>query len=244
MSSMLADVDQRRHRRTARGRPASRCRPPARPARPTTTTTPGSSASRRTSSPASGSASISRRRSLRTAMPAISRCRSGRAFMKRATKGDKPDWFERPPTSSASTSAACRESCRTPAATASRCVDTDGQLEKRSMIYTEYFVKGTQPTTICPLHESRRSSIAWPAFRQGRRHCRCSADAARPAAAASASTIGHAGAIGRRRPKCRQRTAVEEPKKKRGSGRGSSAGDDDERKKARRTEEGRRAAEG
>ena len=78
---------QLRHRRTARGRPASRCRRRARPARPTTTSTPGSSASRRTSSPASGSASISRRRSSRTATPASSRCRCGRSFMKTATKG-------------------------------------------------------------------------------------------------------------------------------------------------------------
>ena len=39
--------DQLRAPPTARGRPASRCRPPARPARPTTTTTRGSSASRR-----------------------------------------------------------------------------------------------------------------------------------------------------------------------------------------------------
>jgi hypothetical protein len=28
-------------------------------------------------------------------------------------------------------------------------------VETRSMIYTEYFVKGTQPTTVCPLHEPR-----------------------------------------------------------------------------------------
>jgi penicillin-binding protein 1B len=31
-------------------------------------------------------------------------------------------------------------------------VDDEGQAETRSMIYTEYFVRGTQPTQICPLH--------------------------------------------------------------------------------------------
>ena len=38
-------------------------------------------------------------------------------FMKTATKGTSPDWFDRsPPTSSASTCAGYRGSCRTPAA--------------------------------------------------------------------------------------------------------------------------------
>jgi hypothetical protein len=31
-------------------------------------------------------------------------------------------------------------------------VNDDGSIESRSMIYTDYFVKGTQPTTLCPLH--------------------------------------------------------------------------------------------
>jgi hypothetical protein len=34
-------------------------------------------------------------------------------------------------------------------------VNRDGTIETRSMIYTEYFLKGTQPTTVCPLHEPR-----------------------------------------------------------------------------------------
>jgi hypothetical protein len=33
-------------------------------------------------------------------------------------------------------------------------VNRDGLTETRSMIYTEYFVKGTQPTDLCPLHPS------------------------------------------------------------------------------------------
>jgi penicillin-binding protein 1B len=32
-------------------------------------------------------------------------------------------------------------------------VSRDGSLETRSMIYTEYFVKGTQPSTVCPIHK-------------------------------------------------------------------------------------------
>ena len=33
--------------------------------------------------------------------------------------------------------------------------DKDGHLVKRSMVYTEYFVRGTEPTTTCLLHSSR-----------------------------------------------------------------------------------------
>jgi hypothetical protein len=33
-------------------------------------------------------------------------------------------------------------------------INRDGAAESRSMIYTEYFVNGTQPTTECPLHPS------------------------------------------------------------------------------------------
>jgi hypothetical protein len=31
-------------------------------------------------------------------------------------------------------------------------MDKDGHLVRRSMVYTEYFVRGTQPTTTCDLH--------------------------------------------------------------------------------------------
>ena len=99
----VPDVDdagrrhQRGHRAPARAAWASRCRPPARRERPTTSTTRGSSASRRTSSPASGWASISRSTILpngfagEVAVPLWAR------FMKAATKGDKPQWFDMPP---------------------------------------------------------------------------------------------------------------------------------------------------
>jgi hypothetical protein len=34
-------------------------------------------------------------------------------------------------------------------------VDDEGHIEHRSMIYTEYFARGTQPTTVCELHPKR-----------------------------------------------------------------------------------------
>jgi 1A family penicillin-binding protein len=74
------------------------------------------------------------------------------AFMKTATKADKPDWFQRPDNVIAVD--VCRVSGKLPNAGCAgvASVNDDGSIETKSMIYTDYFVKGTQPTTICPLH--------------------------------------------------------------------------------------------
>jgi hypothetical protein len=76
------------------------------------------------------------------------------SFMKTATKGAKPDWFERP--ANVVGVNVCRVSGKLPNGGCSsvEVVNRDGLMETRSMIYTEYFVKGTQPTELCPLHES------------------------------------------------------------------------------------------
>ncbi len=73
-------------------------------------------------------------------------------FMKVATKGDKPDWFDRP--SNVIGVNVCRVSGKLPndGCASVEVVNRDGGTESRSMIYTEYFVGGTQPTTVCPLH--------------------------------------------------------------------------------------------
>ncbi|HEY2433368.1 MAG TPA: PBP1A family penicillin-binding protein [Vicinamibacterales bacterium] len=74
------------------------------------------------------------------------------AFMKTATRGDKADWFERP--ANVIGVNVCRLSGQLPnTGCASVLTPTDnGTLEARSMVYTDYFVKGRQPTTLCPLH--------------------------------------------------------------------------------------------
>ena len=76
------------------------------------------------------------------------------SFMKRATKGDKPDWLDKP--ANVVMVNVCRMSGKLPGAGCDsvQVVTKDGLLEKRSMIYGEYFAKGTQPTTVCPLHDS------------------------------------------------------------------------------------------
>jgi penicillin-binding protein 1A len=74
------------------------------------------------------------------------------SFMKTATKGDKPDWFDRPGDVIGVT--VCRLSGKLPNAGCGNVVtvNEDGGAEAKSMIYTDYFVKGHQPTTLCPLH--------------------------------------------------------------------------------------------
>ena len=77
------------------------------------------------------------------------------SFMKSATAGDTPEWFNPPPGVTSAT--VCRLSGKL---AADGCQDVevvakDGQLERRSMIYTEYFARGTQPTTYCELHPTR-----------------------------------------------------------------------------------------
>jgi penicillin-binding protein 1A len=75
-------------------------------------------------------------------------------FMKAATKTDKPDWFERPANIVGVN--VCRLSGKLPNGGCDHVevVNRDGLIETRSMIYTDYFVKGKQPTELCPLHPS------------------------------------------------------------------------------------------
>jgi hypothetical protein len=49
----------------------------------------------------------------------------------------------------------CRISGKLPAGGCDhvQVANRDGLVEDRSMIYTEYFVRGTQPDTVCPLHQ-------------------------------------------------------------------------------------------
>ena len=76
-------------------------------------------------------------------------------FMKVATKDDKPEWLTRP--AGVIGTNVCRISGKLPGSGCDRVdvVNRDNMIETRSMIYTEYFVKGSQPTTVCPLHEDR-----------------------------------------------------------------------------------------
>lgn len=73
-------------------------------------------------------------------------------FMKTATKGDKPDWIAKPDTVVGTN--VCRVSGRLPnyGCATVESIDQDGYFVTRSQVYTDYFLKGTQPSTLCPLH--------------------------------------------------------------------------------------------
>jgi len=72
--------------------------------------------------------------------------------MKEATKGDKAVWLK-PPADVVSVDI-CRMSGRRPSDNCDKVevVSKTGETKIRSMIMTEYFVKGTEPYDECPLH--------------------------------------------------------------------------------------------
>jgi len=82
------------------------------------------------------------------------------SFMKTATKGDKNDWFERP--ADVVGVNVCRVSGKLPTYGCANVQTADeyGYLETKSMIYMDYFVKGTQPTTTCPVHQTMFTDVA------------------------------------------------------------------------------------
>jgi penicillin-binding protein 1A len=73
-------------------------------------------------------------------------------FMKAATNGDEPAWFRAPATVTSVN--VCRLSGKLPVDGCRNVVTTadDGSLTVRSMVYTEYFVRGTEPVDFCPVH--------------------------------------------------------------------------------------------
>ena len=73
-------------------------------------------------------------------------------FMKAATANDKPEWFQAP--SGVTTASVCRLSGKL---ATEGCAGRRGRRQGRrarsgSMVYTEYFARGTEPTTYCELH--------------------------------------------------------------------------------------------
>jgi penicillin-binding protein 1A len=75
-------------------------------------------------------------------------------FMTAATRGDEPTWFRSPAT--VTTATICRLSGKLPTEGCRHApvLNADGSVSNRSMVYDEYFVRGTEPAEICPLHGS------------------------------------------------------------------------------------------
>src|SRR4029450_8214322 len=76
----------------------------------------------------------------------------GGGFMTAATRGDKPDNFKAPPTITSAT--ICRISGKLAPGDCygAESVDRNGNIVGGQSVYTEYFVRGTEPVDSCPYH--------------------------------------------------------------------------------------------
>ena len=81
-------------------------------------------------------------------------------FMRAATKTDRPEWLL--PPRGTTTALVCRISGKLATAGCQdvEVVDAGGRVEHRSMVYTESFAAGTEPTTFCDLHATRSIQTA------------------------------------------------------------------------------------
>src|SRR5687767_704615 len=87
-------------------------------------------------------------------------------FMKTATRNDKPEWFKAPSGLTSATICRLSGALATDACRDEITIDDDGNV-KRSNVYTEYFVRGTEPTTFCPIHGVYEQG-AWRVVAAGR----------------------------------------------------------------------------
>jgi penicillin-binding protein 1A len=76
-------------------------------------------------------------------------------FMSVATRNDKPEWLTAP--AGITTAIVCRI---TGLRATEGCQDVEvvlntGEIARRSMVYTEYFARGTEPSGYCDLHPTR-----------------------------------------------------------------------------------------
>jgi membrane peptidoglycan carboxypeptidase len=85
-------------------------------------------------------------------------------FMKEATKANGPSWFE--PPSNVVAVQVCRLSGNLPLAGCRNAasVGPTGAIAYKSMVYTDYFVRGTEPTRTCAIHEAAYLPYPEPYF--------------------------------------------------------------------------------
>jgi 1A family penicillin-binding protein len=161
-------------------------------------------------------------------------------FMRDATKGDKPAWFI-PPKNLVGVNV-CRVSGKLPnkGCDAVEVLTDSGEVQTRSMVYTDYFMRGKQPTEICPLHEGHGffDRVAGMFGKDGEQPVSESSAGLPPAEAAARPTTGVV--TGGTLPDSEKAGSLEEPKKKRGFwakvfGRGK--GDDSDKDKDKNKEQ-------
>ena len=172
-------------------------------------------------------------------------------FMKRATKGDKSEWIDKP--ADVVVVNVCRMSGKLPnsGCDAVLVVNKDGGIETKSMIYGEYFARGTAPTTTCPLHESLSilDRVAGVFGKDNHGQPVPAEGTGLPAPPAASPNGSAAGGPGEKPVEATGERVGEEPKKKRGfwskvfGGSDTKAEDDKKREEERRKEEKRQEEE-
>jgi hypothetical protein len=129
-------------------------------------------------------------------------------------------------------------------------VSRDGYVESRSMVYTEYFARGTQPNDVCPLHPAPSLLDRLAGIFGGDSDAPLPADEigvsspvrpttgspAPPSPAAFPRPADAKPAVDKPEPEPQPEATAEEPKKKRGFwsrlfGRDGKSGDQEEQKK-------------
>lgn len=78
-------------------------------------------------------------------------------FMIEATAHDKPTWFRAPATIGSAQICRLSGKLATEACRLEPVLSADGSASSRSMAFTEYFVRGTEPIDYCPFHGHRMS---------------------------------------------------------------------------------------
>jgi 1A family penicillin-binding protein len=73
-------------------------------------------------------------------------------FMSAATRGDKPDNFKAPRTITSATICRISGKLATGDCYGAESVDRNGNIVSGQSVYTEYFVRGTEPVAYCPYH--------------------------------------------------------------------------------------------
>jgi membrane carboxypeptidase/penicillin-binding protein len=138
------------------------------------------------------------------------------AFMKDATKGDKPVWLK-PPRDVISVQI-CRMSGRRPADNCGEVevVSKTGESRIRSMIMYEHFVKGTEPYDECPLHTGAGLLTRLGGLFGGRSSPQAVSEAASPLPERGVAAPPASGDVAPVTAETRKADEQKEPKKKRG----------------------------
>jgi penicillin-binding protein 1A len=154
-------------------------------------------------------------------------------FMKVATAGDEPRWFKAPATVSSANICRLSGKLATDACRNATVTNPDGTESNRAMVYTEFFVRGTEPIDYCPYHTS---GGFWNALLSG------GPETTAPPPAAPVATNGSVAAAAQPQPDAPAPAAAEEqPRRRRGFwSRLFGRGDNDDNRRREREERERR----